>query len=59
MKITSFDRQLFPLVGQVWWVDIKILGQVNICPFVCMSVCLFKVGPYQKFPTRKNYVYTE
>ena len=35
-------------VGQPQWDDIKILGNL-VCPFVCMSVCVYMVGRYQKF----------
>ena len=46
-------------VGQAMWDDIKILGHL-VCPFVCMSVCVYVVGRYQKFdgvPHKKYCVY--
>ena len=48
-------------VGQAtcMWDDIKILGHL-VCPFVCMSVCVYVVGRYQKFdgvPHKKYWVY--
>ena len=47
-------------VGQAMWDDIKILGHL-VCPFVCMSVCVYVVGRYQKFevvPHKKYFVYS-
>ena len=35
-------------MGHVVWDDIKILGNL-VCPFVCMSVCVYIVGRCQKF----------
>ena len=36
-------------VGRPQWDNIKILGNFKTCPFVCMFVCVYMVGRYQKF----------
>ena len=46
-------------VGQALWDDIKILGHL-VCPFVCMSVCVYVGHWYQKLhgvPPSSCYVY--
>ena len=54
----KFTRSLV-YVGQAMWDDIKILGHL-VCPFVCMAVCVYVVGRYQKFdgvPHKKYWVW--
>ena len=36
--------------------DIEILGHL-VCPFVCMSYCVYVVGRYQKFDGVPNKKY--